>query len=255
MTQFFASDRAVIEIAGPDAVSFLNGLITQQVEPGRGPAFAALLTPQGKIVSEMIVHPDEAGRLYLDIAEAGADDLLKRLSLYKLRANVDVIDRRGALAVALGEGSPDPRSPDLPARAVMEGAGGAPDPGYDAARITAGVGELFKDYEPAELFPAHACMDWHGGVNLKKGCFIGQEVVSRMHRRGSIRKRMLPVRIEGGAPGFGASVTAGGKTLGDIRTSHGETAIALLRIDRLDAADASPETDGRPVQILRTGPT
>lgn len=248
-------NRAVIRLTGEDVRLFLNGLVTNEMTKDDDALFAALLTPQGKILFEMIISDAGDGALYLDTPAKNAAELVQRLTMYRLRAKIEIEDMSETLGVALnGENAfPDPRSAALPPRAIAAREGLPEADDYDAARIAAGVPELFKDYEPADIFPADAAMDWFNGVNLKKGCFVGQEVVSRMHRKGTLRKRMLPVLIKGGAPDYGTPVTADGKPVGDIRSSTGENAIALLRTDRLEKADNPPEVEGRHVEIKRTG--
>jgi len=248
-----APGRAVIRLSGDDPKAFLNRLVTNEMESSE-PAFAALLTPQGKILCDMIVRGDGAGGLFLDVPAAAAGDLAKRLTMYRLRASIDIADETDRLGVALdADAPPDPRHPGLPGRRIAPREGLGEASFYEAARIALGVPELGRDHAPAELFPADAAMDWLNGVNLKKGCFVGQEVVSRMHRRGNIRKRMVPVRVEGGAPDYGTPMTAGDRPVGEIRSASGEDAIALVRLDRLDKADAPLQADGRAVTVKRTG--
>ena len=249
------TDRAVLRISGENVREFLNGLVTNEMTKGDDAVFAALLTPQGKILAEMIISDGGDGALYVDTPAEGAAALMQRLAMYKLRAKIEVADVSDTLGVVLhGAGAfADPRHDGLPPRAIAPREGVPAADGYDAARIALGAPELFKDYQPADIFPADAAMDWFNGVNLKKGCFVGQEVVSRMHRKGTLRKRMLPVKVEGGAPEAGTPVTADEKPVGDIRSSNGADAIALLRIDRLEKAETPPVTDGRRVDVLRTG--
>ncbi len=248
----FLPDRAVIRLAGEDARAFLNGLVTNEMSGEAPSAFAALLTPQGKVLCDMIVHAHEDA-LYLDIPAPAAEDLIKRLTMYRLRRKIEISDESETLGVLIGgDAPPDPRHADLPARSIAGRGVPTADDGYNAARIALGAPELFKDYTPSELFPADVDMDWLNGVNLKKGCFVGQEVVSRMHRRGTIRKRMLPARIDGGALDFGTEITAGGKPVGTVRSSLGEAAIVLVRTDRVEKAEGPLEAAGRAVELLRT---
>lgn len=247
-------DRAVIAVSGEEAREFLQGLVTNslgEVAEGR-PVFAALLTPQGKVLHTMTVHAAPDGVL-LDVAADGADDLIRRLTMFRLRRKIGIADLRGQTSVRLGEGAPDPRHPDLPARAIVDGAADNDWAAYDAARIAAGVPELGRDYGAEEVFPADVNLDLMHGVDLKKGCFIGQEVVSRMHRRGNIRKRTLRIAFDGPAPAYGAEIVdEAGAAIGTVRSTGQGIGLALVRIDRLETAQGVLQADGVPLTI--TGP-
>ena len=200
--------------------------------------FGALLTPQGKILFEFFVGRDETGFL-LDTANAFATDLVRRLTFYKLRADVTVETADLTVSVTWGEGieSNDPRVRGF-ARRVFEPVDGGDD--YDAHRIALGLPELGRDYEPETVFPHEALMDQfvRGGVDFRKGCYVGQEVVSRMQHRGTARSRF--VQVSGARlPSMGTVVTADDRAVGTMGSSVGERGLALLRLDRVAKAVAA----------------
>lgn len=235
------NSRAVLSLTGEDATAFLQGLLTQDVT-GAAPVFAALLTPQGKILFDFILVPGAGGYL-IDCDAAAAPDLLKRLSMYRLRAKVTLTAETG-LGVFIGTRKDaraayaDPRLPSLPARMIAPaGAAPAADDAYDALRLAAGVPEFGRDFGGEEVFLLDVNYDALAGVSYKKGCFVGQEVTSRMKRKGEIRKRTL---IAAGASlQKGGAVMAGDSAIGDVMSVRGGSGLALVRLDRL--ADARAE--------------
>lgn len=260
------TDRTVIRITGADVVRFLNGLVTSEVAaltPGEA-RFAALLTPQGKIIADFLlvaVAEEEGGGFVIDAPLALADELLKRLAFYRLRAKVDVAARPDlTVAVAL-DGAPDdlglayddPRAAGLGTRVVLpaEGAAAAlaaagfalaPEDEWQARRIAFGVPEGGKDFSYGDTFPHEADMDQLAGVDFHKGCFIGQEVVSRMQHRGTARNRVVPVAYEGAAPLAGIEAKVGEKHVGFMGSAVGGHGLAMLRLDRVAEGLASGET-------------
>lgn len=241
--------RSVISVSGADAETFLNGIVTVSTLGMRTGAFryGALLTPQGKVISDMLLTR-EADAILIDCAEAAAPAVVKRLTLMKLRAAV-VIAPRPDLGVNAFTGSPDPRSPSAPHRSIGPRATAEDTDAYHAARIGAGLPEQGVDFVAEEIFPADINMDLAGGVDFKKGCFIGQEVVSRMKRRGTARRRTLKARVAGPitAP---AAILASDFEIGMLTSISGGDALARVRIDRLRDARARGETitaDGLPV--------
>lgn len=249
--------RAVLRISGAEARSWLQGLVTNDVEHiASGQArFAAFLTPQGKIIADFFVTPDGEG-LLLDCAAELAGPLAKRLSLYKLRAQVSISDVSGSLCVAAGWGGPgpavsqgrifdDPRDARLGWRAIappseIDKLGqAATESEWQAHRIACGAPEGGVDFVWGDTFPHEANMDRLNGVDFKKGCYVGQEVVSRVQHRGLARKRVAPVDIDGPAPPVGAEIFAGEIAVGVMGSSAGATGLALLRLDKVDNARAA----------------
>ncbi|MEL7490644.1 MAG: folate-binding protein [Pseudomonadota bacterium] len=255
MRECALTDRSVFRLTGPDTHEFLQGIVTQDVAATDPALFSALLTPQGKILFDFFLTPDADGFI-LDCHESVGDALEKRLKLYKLRAKV-TIERLEGWGVALGAheaAHPDPRHDDLPARrpasaetlAALENG----DAIYKTARMTVGAPELGLDYATEEMFLLDVNYDALNGVDYKKGCFVGQEVTSRMKRKGEVRKRT--VRVEGASLTPGEAITAGDATLGQILNADADQGLALIRLDRWEkAADqgAAPLCDGVPVRI------
>lgn len=269
-------DRAVIKVSGPQAAGFLDGLVTCDLDvAGDGlPKFGALLTPQGKILFDFIAHRtrDADGPAYfLDTPAANAADFAKRLGFYKLRAKVAVADLSAELAVLAGWDAdpipaeaglvgPDPRLPRLGWRAIVAAGDAAEFADADARawhahRIACGVPEGGRDYLFAQTFPHEALMDQLGGVDFHKGCYVGQEVVSRMQHRGTARTRILPARYADAlAPETGVDVTAGEKTIGTTGGAAGGTGLVMVRLDRVaDAMEAGValSAGGRPLTLAR----
>ena len=249
------SDRATIRVSGEEAPHFLHNLVTSSVDelrPGQA-AYAGLLTPQGKIIADFLVLRTADGYL-LDVPVARVEELRKRLALYKLRAKVAiavedlaVIAAWGAdAAPALADAFVDPRLTALGFRAFVakNEAPSAlkaaqldvkPEDDFHTHRIALGVPEGGRDFAFDDAFPHEADMDQFGGVDFRKGCYIGQEVVSRTQHRATARTRIVPVRIAGSAEA-GTDIVAGEKTIGTLGSVAGARGIALVRIDRVDDA-------------------
>ncbi|WP_298966607.1 folate-binding protein YgfZ [uncultured Methylobacterium sp.] len=256
-------DRAVVSVSGADATSFLQGLLTCNVEslPEGEARLGALLSPQGKILFDFLVSRDGDG-FRLDAPRDRTADLVKRLSLYRLRAKVTVAE--APLAVLAGWDAPAPdgalrdgRLPDLGWRLYAPEsaapAGDATAAAYHSHRIALAVPESGADYALGDAFPHEAGMDQLGGVDFRKGCYVGQEVVSRMQHRGTARTRIVGlVYRDGAAAAPGTPVTAGQRTLGQTGSAAGSRGLALLRLDRLSDALAAGETvevEHRPVAV------
>jgi hypothetical protein len=252
-------DRGVVRVSGDDAASFLQGLLTNDVEKlEQGEAcYAGLLTPQGKILFDMLVVsvPADEGRAFLvDCAAAQAPDLARRLGFYKLRAKVAIADESASLGVVafwgeapdLPKGATvyaDPRDPRLGWRAILPRAdaaafGTAHLATYEALRIDAAAPKGGVDFAYGDAFPHDANFDLLNGVDFAKGCYVGQEVVSRMRHRGTGRKRVARVKLAGDAPAPGAPVLDGELPVGTLGSSSGREALALLRLDRVEEAKA-----------------
>jgi folate-binding protein YgfZ len=246
--------RAVLRVRGPDAGKFMQGLITNDIGKAQGAnaIHAGLLSPQGKVMFDFFIVPDGDGFL-IDVAQDKADELLKRLGFYRLRAQVE-IEAEPALAVAVAWGGPprpegaivyaDPRLPELGHRLILPkaaaladiGCAVAPESDYHALRIALGVPEGGRDYAFGDTFPHEALFDQLNGVDFAKGCFVGQEVVSRMEHRGTARKRIVPVEGEAELPAPGTSVEADGAVIGALGSVGGSAALALVRLDRAELA-------------------
>jgi tRNA-modifying protein YgfZ len=238
------SHRAIISVSGAEAETFLNGLLTASVS-GMAPAelrYGALLTPQGKIIADMLIVY-EGGAFLIDCDGGGAANLLKRLNMFRLRAKVDIAVRNDLAAIAF-DGGHDPREPSAPRRRIgARNDASASDPGeYHAARIAAGLAEQGSDFASEDVFPADINMDLVGGVDFRKGCFVGQEVVSRMKRRGNARRRTLKASVAADMS-VPAPVLAGTFEIGTLTSFSGGAGLARLRIDRL----AEAQSKGDPI--------
>jgi hypothetical protein len=248
-------DRAAIRVAGIDARGFLQGLITNDIgRASDGTAIhAGLLSPQGKILFDFFVVP--RGDAYLlECAKAESSELAKRLGFYRLRAAVEIAEEPGLNVAAVWGGAPslpegaiayaDPRLADLGYRLVLPdgvdiaalACAEVSEGDYHARRIGLGVPEGGRDFAYGDNFPHEALFDQLNGVDFTKGCFVGQEVVSRMEHRGTARKRVVPVEGEAGLPEPGTSIEAGGQPIGRLGSVSGASGLALVRLDR--AAEA-----------------
>ncbi len=248
-------DRALITLAGPDAEHFLQNIVTVDLDAlGAGEARpGALLTPQGKIVFDFLVSRDGQEGLVLECRADVADDFVRRLTLYRLRAKVD-ISKQDQASVAVSwqsdstaarseaKGMADMRFPTADAVLRFHGEGPAADAevgAWQAFRISRGIAESGSDYTLGDAFPHDVLLDELGGVGFRKGCYVGQEVVSRMQHRGTARRRVLVISGESALPAAGIEITTGGRTLGLLGSVSGNKGLAILRIDRVkDALDA-----------------
>lgn len=255
MTDVTLENRAVLAVAGADALAFLQGLITHDaalVAPGRA-LFAGLLSPQGKALFDFHLHAGE-GELFIDVAAERADALLRRLSMYKLRKAVS-ISRRDDLAVLAGwpggepaPGPADARTPALGARWIGPvGSAPAGAAAYDAHRHAVGVPDSV-DIGQDELLWLETGADLLNGVSFTKGCYVGQENTARMHHRDKVRRRLVPVTIDGD-PGDASEVKdAEGRAAGKLRSRNGNHAIVHLR---LEAAAAPVFLGDAPLTVRR----
>jgi folate-binding protein YgfZ len=251
--------RALIHVTGEDARGFLDRLITADMDAlgDGGAGYGALLTPQGKIIADFLVMPLDDGFL-IDAPEAAGVDLIKRLTLYKLRAKVAIEDVSGKLAVVAvwdaqepplipGHAVRDPRHPALGYRAYVARAAVGPaealphaviddEAAYHARRAGLGIPESSVDFALNDAFPHEAAMDQLHGVAFDKGCYVGQEVVSRMQHRGTARRRPVQVAADTALPPSGTVLTAGGKAIGAIGSVAGNEGVAIVRLDRAKEA-------------------
>jgi folate-binding protein YgfZ len=262
MAQVFHLDRALIRVSGPESVSFLNNLLTQNVEHLDAPRYAALLSPQGKVIADMFLWPI-GGDVVIDADASRRVDLLRRLSIYKLRADVVIADASDSLGALFGdapfEGSAaDPRLPNAtlgwrklaPIAEAQSLADGAEICG--ARRLALGAPDLARDATPEEVFAGEALLEELSGVDFQKGCFVGQENVSRMKRRATTRRKFCPISFEGAPPVFGTAIKAGDAEIGTVRTGAEGRAIALMRLDRaleLSANGARLSVEDREIRL------
>jgi len=274
-------DRGVVKVAGDGARNFLHGLVTADMLKLTADAarFCALLTPQGKIIVDFMVveSPSAGGGFFLDTPRALVATLVAKLNLYKLRAKVmieDLSETLGVLAVWDGGGATqyglcfaDPRLPALGLRVMLPphlAAAAADELGaelvaasaYETHRIALGVPQGGVDFSYGDAFPHEANMDQLGGVDFTKGCYVGQEVVSRIEHRGTARTRAVPIRYDGPAPASGTTVMAGERQLGTMGSAAAGRGIALVRLDRVAEAMAqgnSLTAAGVPIQLVKPG--
>lgn len=252
------AERALIRIAGPDWRSFLQGLLTQDVETlGDGETrYAALLTPQGRLLHDLFVIAEGEGA-WLDVAAETRDALFGRLKMYRLRAKVELEAPPGEVVALWGDGSAengwrrDPRLAGLGWRGIdlgpPEGAVAVDETAYDRHRLGLGVGDVGRDALADKAYALEANLDLLNGVDFHKGCFVGQETTSRMKRRGGVRSRLLPLAFEGAPPAPGTEVLAGELRAGAVHSGSDGMALALLRLDRATGAELTAE--GRPVRL------
>ncbi|CCD85357.1 gcvT, glycine cleavage T protein (aminomethyl transferase) [Bradyrhizobium sp. ORS 285] len=263
MKATFLDDRGVVQVSGDDARKFLNGLVTTDVTklvPGDA-RFGALLTPQGKIIIDFLVTEvpasDGGERFLLDVPRALAQALTDKLNVYKLRAKVAVSNLSAELGViAVWDGAvgtmpeqsfTDPRHARLGARVIASqdalttiatqlGAEIVDADAYEAHRIACSVPRGGLDFMYGDAFPYETNMDRLHGVDIGKGCYVGQEVVSRMHHRGTTRTRTAQVVLDGPSPEPGTPILAGEKSIGTMGSAAQQKGIALVRIDRVAEA-------------------
>jgi len=283
------NSRALVAIEGPDWRTFLQGLLSQDVETlADGEVrFAALLNPQGKLLFDLFLVGRSEGCL-IDVADDRREDLIRRLTMYRLRAKVQIAADEGEVLALWPENSspsrpqrseepgpslvawvpnrpfgssgmtiekgwaPDPRLAELGLRGygavAPAGAAVADEAAYDGWRLSLDVPDPARDCPIESDYPIEANFDMLNGIDFQKGCFVGQETTSRMKRRGIIKSRMVGLSYEGETPAFGAEILSGDLRAGEVRTARDGRAIALVRLDRI--AGAALTVDGRPVQVL-----
>ena len=252
-------DRAVLALGGTDARDFLQGLVTNDLSActEKCALYAALLTPQGKILFEFFIIPDGENRFLIDCAGVRAADLSKRLSMYKLRAKVGIAPQpqlavgaawekdgatpqmpAGAVSVA------DPRLPSLGLRVIAprdvlaRAFGGFSQGDYTEHRLSLGVPDS-ADLPPDSVFALDAGLEELNGVSFKKGCYVGQEVTARMKHRATARRRFVLVESAGALPAAGTPVESDGREIGTLASGGTNRALALIRLDHLAEAEAA----------------
>jgi len=267
-------ERACLAIAGPDRVAFLQGLISNDVGKigAERAIYAALLSGQGRFLFDLflVAHPSEEAIL-IDAEAARLDDLKRRLQMYKLRAKIEIADLRTefALALAWGQGAAaafgiapepgkagawgdgvvyvDPRLAALGCRAILpraRAAGELERAGFVAApvseqrhlRLSLGVPEGSGDLPPDKALPMESGFDALHGIDFEKGCYVGQELTARMKHRALVKRRLVPVAIEGPAPAPGTAITLGADEVGELRAASGDRGLALLKLEAIETA-------------------
>ncbi len=272
MSLYALSDRSILTLSGADAAGFLHGLVTTDVEglePGVAEA-GALLTPQGKILFDFLISR-HGEALCIEVATGEAEALAKRLTMYKLRAAV-TISLPEPTPVVLGHDVPAPagalvdgrfrragvalwRAYGASAEAIEDRASILEDQdALDSLHIAAGIARAGQDYALSDAFPHDVLLDRNGGLSFRKGCYIGQEVVSRMQHRSTARRRVVILSAGEALPDSGTPVTAGGKPLGTLGTVAGHSALAILRIDKVADAVRRRAAAGRDVTVTAALP-
>ncbi len=271
------SSRGLISLTGDRTVDFLQGLVTNDVAPvAQGkPVYAALLTPQGKYLHDFFVFA-RGDVVFIDCSSGRLDDLRRRLTRYRLRAPIEIADSSGDLDAfaVFGEGTQmrlglnadatrstafaggiafiDPRSVNLGARVYLPAGHGeaalreagfvaADEAVYDTHRISLGIADGDVEMEPEKSYPMDYGLDALHGISFTKGCYVGQEVTARMKSRALVRRRLIPVEIDGRAPAIGTPITAGSDNAGEVRAISGSLALALVRTEMVDKIQGSAE--------------
>lgn len=262
VTAIKLENRALIHVGGADAEGLLQGVITFDMErlKTNDSGFGALLTPQGKVLFDFFIMPMNGGFLFDTLAEAGAD-LLKRMSMYKLRADVQIKNVTEELTViALLDATSDVVLPKLPGDCIADPRHMSlghrlyvPTSDFDAALVEARLSladpEIYKrkriglaipeaplDYSYGDVFPHDINLDQINAVAFKKGCFVGQEVVSRVKHRGTSRKRIVMVSSDDMLPETGADIHCEKKSIGTLGSVSGRNGLALVRVDKVNDA-------------------
>ncbi|MEM5472152.1 folate-binding protein YgfZ [Hoeflea sp. AS60] len=253
MPALILPDRNIIRVDGADAGHFLQNLITANVEAIRqGEARpAALLTPQGKILFDFLISKHGETGYDCDIRADQTADFIRRLTLYKLRAAVKFEQLADVPVIAGWAGDAphgalrDMRFPQEAHVWRLHGSGAVLDakrPAWDAVRIAHGVAESGTDFALSDVFPHDVLMDKNAGIDFKKGCYVGQEVVSRMQHRGTARRRVATLTAEADLPAAltesETSILAGDKPVGTLGSVVGKSALAIVRTDRVGDAMA-----------------
>lgn len=243
-------DRALVSVSGPDAEHFLQNILTTDLDilaPGEAKP-GALLTPQGKILFDFLISRTDENAFRLECRADISDDFIRRLTLYKLRAKVEIAKSDQAfVTVAWGHESTPSQSDStaaadtrFPKGAVTRSYGETDErsdlAAWQAFRIAGGIAESGSDYQLGDAFPHDVLLDETGGVGFKKGCYVGQEVVSRMQHRGTARRRVLIVSADRPLPAPGSELTVEGRPVGTLGSTAGTIGLAIARIDRIKAA-------------------
>jgi folate-binding protein YgfZ len=257
MPSALLKDRTVILVSGPDAEHFLQNILTTDLDrlaPGEARP-GALLTPQGKILFDFLISLAGDNTFRLDCRADVADDFIHRLMLYRLRAKADISKQEQVFVSAdWGDDSSASQSDSISVtdgrfadgsvrRRYGQHADDGDLAGWHTLRITSGVAESGSDYQLGDAFPHDVLLDQAGGVGFQKGCYVGQEVVSRMQHRGTARRRVLLVSADSPLPPPGTELTVDGRSVGTLGSSAGLNGLAIARIDRVKAA----MDEGKPI--------
>ena len=237
MTGETAPDRSLLEITGTDRTDFLQGLVSNDLgKLAAGLVYAALLNPQGKYLADFFIVPGP-DRLYLDVKATLAEALLRRLSMYRLRADVRIAPVNLSVTRGLGpvpEGAfADPRHPALGWRRYGTDTGAAAAIDWDAIRVAHCIPETGIELIPEESYILEVGFERLNGVDFRKGCYVGQEVTARMKHKTELRKGLVTVRVDGAAP-VGTEILSGDKVAGTLFTQSGGKGIAHMRFDRAE---------------------
>ncbi|MBX3571169.1 MAG: folate-binding protein YgfZ [Mesorhizobium sp.] len=252
------ADRALVRVAGPDAEHFLQNIVTADLTelPDGALKPCALLTPQGKILFDFLIARSGTDAFLIDCRSDVADDLVRRLMLYRLRAKAEISKLDQQVATTEWEDDSSPSDVDsspsekesthllhdlrFAGPTVLRRYGGSAGKdarnAWDRLRIANGVAESGVDYQLSDAFPHDVLLDQNGGVGFRKGCYVGQEVVSRMQHRGTARRRVLVARSDGPLPAPGTEIVANGRPVGTLGTVVGAEGLAIARIDRVKEA-------------------
>lgn len=252
------ADRRLLLVKGETASAFLQNLVTSDLDAiGDGEVRpSALLTPQGKILFDFLLSRIEDG-IRIDVASIARADLLKRLTLYRLRAPIAFETPETEVFAVWDEeaGAVDRRFAEMSVRRLYgeapAGIEERPAAEFEALRIRAGIAEAERDFPASDVFPHDILLDQNAGVSFRKGCYVGQEVVSRMQHRGTARRRLVLVEADGHLTP-GAEILAGERPIGTVLTATGGAGMAIVRIDRLAAAlaaDIALAADGVRVDV------
>jgi tRNA-modifying protein YgfZ len=259
MPSALLKDRTLVSVSGSDAERFLQNILTTDLDrlaPGEAKP-GALLAPQGKILFDFLISRAGNDAFLLDCRTNVSDDFIRRLMLYRLRAKVEIAKRnQNLVSVSWSEdftfsdsGSRishsdstsvrDLRFPKPVYRSYADFHDGGTEADWPALRVAHGIAESGADYALGDAFPHDVLLDQMDGIGFKKGCYIGQEVVSRMQHRGTARRRVLLVAADRPLPAAGTEITANGRAVGNLGTVAGNTGLAIARIDRVkDAVDS-----------------
>ncbi|MEM9108071.1 MAG: folate-binding protein [Pseudomonadota bacterium] len=252
MKRLVLDNRGLVAISGEDAQSLLQDVISCGVDdlPEGLARPGALLTPQGKIMFDFLLSRDGADRFLFDLGRNQIAGFMQRMTMYRLRAKADIAAvEDSTVQAAWGEQGKDGCLADgrFPLEAYAYRLYGerqaetALIEDYKRLRVEHGVVESEADFELSDVFPHDVLMDLNGGVSFKKGCFVGQEVVSRMQHRGTARRRVVILTAKDPIPSEHRELIAGGRTVGTVGTVAGESALAIARVDRIETAQANQQ--------------